>query len=108
MMKRPREKDAKHLAFIRTLPCLVCGNNIETEAAHIRMADPMAGKPYTGKGEKPSDKWAVPLCGTCHREQHHFGEERYWIERDPVKAAFALWENSGDHETCVRIVEAHL
>ena len=46
--RQPRQHDEKHLAFIRTLPCVVCGNDIETEAAHIRMMDPTVAKPMTG------------------------------------------------------------
>jgi hypothetical protein len=74
----PRERDNKHLQFIRSLPCCICGDDTATEAAHIRTASLENGKPHTGMAEKPSDKWAVPLCGKHHREQHAFGNELEW------------------------------
>lgn len=76
--RQPREKNAKHLDFIRSLPCCICGG-IDTEAAHIRTASLEHGKDHTGMAEKPSDKWAVPLCNKHHREQHHVGDElKFW------------------------------
>jgi hypothetical protein len=76
--RRPRERDNKHLDYIRSLPCCVCGDDTATEAAHIRSASIENGKLHTGMAEKPSDKWAVPLCGKHHREQHAFGNELEW------------------------------
>lgn len=73
----PRERDNKHLDYIRSLPCCICGG-IDTEAAHIRTGAPEHGKPSTGMAEKPSDKWAVPLCNRHHREQHSMKELEFW------------------------------
>ncbi len=73
--RQPREKDAKHLDYVRSLPCCICGEDTTVEAAHIRVGSPEHEKPPTGMGEKSSDKWAVPLCGRHHREQHTFGNE---------------------------------
>lgn len=89
---------AAHLDFVRSLPCIVCGDNTSTEAAHIRMGDRSVGKRPAGMGEKPSDLWTLPLCGRCHREQHEVGEYVFWIGRDPHKTALALWAATGDHE----------
>jgi 5-methylcytosine-specific restriction endonuclease McrA len=110
--RQPRVNDKKHLAFIRQLSCIVCGNDVETEAAHIRYADRAAGKPYVGKSEKPDDRWTVPLCGGCHRKQHSYpgGEEDFWkhhAEIDPIRAAMALSFWSGDWEYCEEIVGAY-
>jgi hypothetical protein len=76
--RQPRQKDAKHLDYIRSLPCCVCGDNTSTEAAHIRVASLEHGKNHTGMAEKSSDKWALPLCGECHREQHSMNELKFW------------------------------
>lgn len=106
-MKQPRQRDEKHLQFLRSLPCLVCQNNISTEAAHIRMSDASVGKFNPGVGAKPSDMYAVPLCGDCHREQHAVGNERrYWEGKgiDPIEIAKQLYAVSGDHEAGCRIV----
>ena len=48
-----RVKLPKHLDFIRSLPCCVCGENTSVEAAHIRFVEPRAGKLITGMGIKP-------------------------------------------------------
>jgi hypothetical protein len=107
MMKRPRIHDADHLAFVRQLPCLVCGDDVSVEAAHVRYADLHAGKKFTG-GQKPHDMFVVPLCGRCHRSQHQRSEKGWWEARyiDPVKVALALYVNHGDHEAAAMICKA--
>jgi hypothetical protein len=104
--RQPRTHDPGHLAFVRALPCVVCGNNIETEAAHIRFGDISAAKRFVGKGEKPDDKWTLPLCGTHHAEQHKIGEDEFWRKYgiDPLKVAAFLAINSGDFESGEMIV----
>ena len=89
--RQPREKDAKHLDFIRSLPCCICGR-IDTEAAHIRTASLAHGKRETGRAEKPSDKWALPLCNEHHREQHTMNEMKFWASYgiDPFMLAIRL------------------
>lgn len=107
MIKRPRRHDEKHLAFVRQLSCATCGNNIETQAAHIRFADPRVAKRPTGMQEKPDDRWAVPLCGTCHSTQHSGSEKAFWAGReiDPIFLALALYGISGDHEAGEQIIQ---
>ena len=76
--KQPRIRDEKHLQYIRSLPCCICGDDTTTEAAHIRSGSINHGKSSTGMAEKPNDSWCVPLCGKHHREQHAFGNELEW------------------------------
>lgn len=107
--RQPRERNETHLAFVRQLPCVVCGNNIETEAAHIRMADRTVAKPMTGIATKADDRFVVPLCGMHHRIQHEWGDERAWwadIGLDGIKVALALYSVSGDQERGEQIVQA--
>src|SRR3954466_3200558 len=107
--RRSRQFDPDHLAFIRTLPCVVCGNNIETEAAHVRMADRSVAKPMTGIATKCDDRFTVPLCGTHHRHQHEVGNEhKFWLAVgiDPIKAALALYSVSSDYQRGEQIVSA--
>ena len=47
-----------YLAWIRTLPCLVCGRKTAIEAAHTG--------PH-GIGQKSPDRSAIPLCVRHHR-----------------------------------------
>jgi hypothetical protein len=105
--KQPREQSGDHLAFIRGLPCLVTGRTDGVEAAHIRYGDILFGKRETGKGEKPSDCWVVPLHRDRHRDQHLHGDERDWWRRlgiDPLQVALALHRISGDNELGANIV----
>lgn len=51
-------RDLKYLAWIRTLPCLICGRTMGIEAAHTG--------PH-GVGQKSPDRSAIPLCARHHR-----------------------------------------
>jgi len=107
--KRPRVKSDGHLDFIRSLPCCVCGNDIQTEAAHIRTGDLFYGKRPTGMGEKSSDRWAVPLCGAHHREQHNGNERAFWKHHDlnPFLLALVLVACEGDFATALLVLKQH-
>lgn len=102
----PRVHCEDHLKFIRQLPCVRCGDNTSTEAAHVRMPDPRSAKESCGKGEKPHDKWTLPLCGRCHRLQHDIGEKRFWDfgTQDPHFICMALWGETGKYEQGVKII----
>jgi HNH endonuclease len=106
--RQPREYDGAHLAWIRTLPCVVCGDDTSTEAAHIRYSDARAAKRNVGKSEKPDDRWTLPLCGQHHRAQHETSEREFWkhLGVDPIFLALALSCVSGDHAAGVQIIEA--
>ena len=106
--KRPRQRAEDHLRFIRGLPCLITGKR-PVEACHIRYADPKNGKREVGGGEKPDDKYTVPLCPEKHREQHDMNERDFWEAHgiDPVVVAQALWANSGDDEVGEQILSEY-
>lgn len=106
--RTPRLCDDKHLAFIRTLRCLVCLDNTSVEAAHLRYSDTRAAKTNPGVGQKPHDYWTVPLCSKCHREQHEQKEEAFWDHAmiDPLAVAAWLYLASGDHEAGETIIQA--
>lgn len=91
--RQPRIRDERHLQYIRSLPCCICGDDTSTEAAHIRSGSINHGKANTGMAEKPNDSWCVPLCGKHHREQHAFGNELEWWKchgKDPFLLAMTL------------------
>ena len=81
MGRSPRVQEPTHLQAIRQMPCLKCGVDGFSEAAHVRMNSAAFNK-RAGKGEKPSDMWALSLCASCHRtdddSQHKVGEETFW------------------------------
>lgn len=108
--KRPRIEDRKHLAFIRSLTCCICGKP-RPDPAHIRSANAIYGKRETGGAEKPSDKWVVPLCREHHDQQHAAGNELLWWAAsgiDPFGLALALHSASGDEEISDGIIRANL
>ena len=95
----PRRR-AQHLAFVRQLPCVVCGKAAPSEAAHVRSGSD------GGAGMKPSDRYSLSLCTDCHALQHQFGELRFWsvVSIDPLNVAFRLWTVSEDIKSGERVV----
>jgi hypothetical protein len=95
LLKVPRVKDARHLAAIRELPCLVCGRS-PSDAAHVRIGH-TAETRTQGMGRKPADDQAVPLCHQHHMEEHT-GPKTFWgrLGLDPVEIARELYQVSPD------------
>lgn len=95
------DDDLTYSALIRQLPCLRCGLEEFTEAAHVRFASGAHGK-ASGTGKKPQARWLVPLCGACHRvdkdSQHNVGERAFWaaVSINPLLIAERLWAQRGD------------
>lgn len=95
-----RQTDAAYLGRVRACPCLCCGME-PSEAAHVRMASAAHGK-ASGLQKKPHDKWSLPLCAGCHRNekhaQHNQGEANFWcaIDISPLNVCEALWAKRDD------------
>ncbi|MCW2218793.1 hypothetical protein M2232_002325 [Bradyrhizobium japonicum] len=92
--RQPRQHDRAYLDYVRTLPCAICGETTTVEAAHLRVGSINHGKRDTGMGEKSSDRWAVPLCGRHHREQHTMNELEFWAKYgiNPFELAISIRE----------------
>jgi hypothetical protein len=93
MQRQPRVEEPAYLAYVRTLPCLIC-RRLGSDPAHLRAAAPQYGKRQCGMGEKPDDCWALPLCRTHHDDQHRINEMRWWARHgfhDPHAVAIALY-----------------
>jgi hypothetical protein len=90
----------QHLAFVRQLPCVACGKAAPSDAAHVRTGTD------GGLGMKPGDRYAVPLCTTCHAKQHRIGELTFWsaLRIDPLNVAMRLWTISADIKAGERTV----
>lgn len=105
--RMPRPGDSKaHLAFVRSLPCCVCGG--PAEAHHLLRA----GDGPKGMGRKNLDKFALPLCFSDHRggkdSAHGHGDDEEWLASKGIDGralAASLWRVSGDYEAGLRIVE---
>jgi hypothetical protein len=99
-----------HLAFIRTLPCLITG--AKAEAAHVSFTLKVAGKADKGVGKKSEDCYTLPLCHTKHMEQHAHpkGEVGFWKDqgldkRDVIILCLRLWNASGDTAAATRVLQ---
>jgi len=103
----PRERDPAFLGYVAKLPCLACMVSGKVKwgvhVAHLRAASPEHDKRYTGKGEKPSDRWTLPLCPPHHVgdltrvpfSQHEMGELDFWARlgiADPFQVCIDLYE----------------
>ena len=105
--KEKKIKDKKHLRFIASLPCLICGIIGRTQAAHIRTGN------GAGAAHKSGDDCTLPLCcsniGTegCHERQGK-GEHLFWFKYGGAKAATELakklYENTGDRAKCIGLM----
>ena len=65
-MQFPKPKtyrNKKHLEYIKTLPCHICGKLGPSAPHHVSLRN-------TGMGMKPPDDQTVPLCQECHNAVH--------------------------------------
>lgn len=92
-----RQEDVAHLALVRKLPCAMCGGE-PCDAAHVRAPSAAHGKRATPIGQKPDDRWALPLCRKHHDAQHRLPEIRFWWDAQisPVKLCMDLYRVSGN------------
>jgi hypothetical protein len=90
----------KHQKFVASFPCVVCGNDTQVQCCHIRSI-PKLGN--VGKGIR-DDRFCIPMCFTCHTQQHLIGEleffEKYNI--NPILISMKLASIS----TCIKINQA--
>lgn len=112
--KEKRIRDKKHLAFVRTLPCIMCSMTgripfslrhadsieFESEPAHIRLQS------NSGTALKPSDDRVAPLCWLHHRAEHR-GAKTFWDDKldNAISLAKALYEVSGDRAKAIELIK---
>lgn len=65
------KRSPAHRAFVRGHACSGCGSTTAIECAHVRSGTD------GGVGAKPSDRWCISLCKTCHARQHQIGEPAF-------------------------------
>jgi hypothetical protein len=90
LQRDPRVRDRNYLGWVAQLPCLACMVHGKVKwgvhVAHLRAGSEEHGKRPTGKAEKPSDMWTLPLCPPHHTgdsrvtsvTQHGMGELEFW------------------------------
>lgn len=77
--RETRFRSQRHLKHVRSFACCACDSEVNIEAAHVRLGSD------GGMSMKPSDFYAVPLCGGphgCHQRQHTQGERTFWHGKD--------------------------
>jgi hypothetical protein len=99
MLKEKKKRSNKHLRFVASLPCMLCGAR-EVQAAHIRTGN------NAGVGMKSGDDCVVPLCIRCHAEQHSMSEKKFWGKNLDKAQALAkkLYRLTGKEEAAVLAV----
>lgn len=104
--REPRVREPDYMAWVAKLPCVACMVHGKVtwgvHVAHLRAASEAHGKRYTGKAEKPSDCWTLPLCPPHHTgdvrrarySQHSMGELDFWAVHgvDPFGLCIELHE----------------
>lgn len=99
----------KHLAFLRSLPCCVCGS------VHLVHAHHLLRTGEHGMGMKSPDRFAIPLCSAfsyapgngCHQDLHAAGDEEAYLASkgiDGRSLAASLWRVTGDREAALTIL----
>lgn len=65
MLNKLNAKEKLHLAWVKSLPCGVCGSQEGSEAHHV---------------EQHAQYTCIPLCADCHRGGHNgiHGQKRIW------------------------------
>lgn len=78
-----RLRSSKYLKYIRTKPCLICGN--QAEAHHLTFVQSRA------MSMKNGDQWCVPLCHGHHMDLHasFLGERSWWATKGVVPEVWA-------------------
>lgn len=104
--REPRVRDPVYMGWIAKLPCAACmvrGTvTWGVHVAHLRAGNLEHDKRETGKGEKPSDRWTLPLCPPHHTgdvrrvefSQHEMGELDFWrrLGIDPFELCGHLYD----------------
>ncbi len=72
--KQPLVRSEKYRRWVASQPCAACGREGATQAAHLRIMQ------QAGMSRKPSDELCIPLCVSCHSDQHRDSEARFWRE----------------------------
>ena len=90
-IKPKRTNNKKHLEYVATFPCCICGQ-IEVQVHHLLRADPKRGM-----GRRSGDEFVIPLCQRHHQGLHLCGNEIFYLGQhgiDGVALAAKLWRSS--------------
>lgn len=111
----------KHLKFIDTLPCCLCGRRAGITHHHLLRVDPsylpiaegeqdflIPKVKSKGMGTKSDDRFTIPLCPRCHRAAHDAGNDKEFFIRNgissPEEFALFLYEKTGNKKAACDII----
>ena len=113
----------KHLKFIDSLPCIICGRYESTHHHLLRVGNkylrPKEGEEEflipkvksKGMGTKSDDMFCLPICPKHHAEAHRYGNDKAYFEQhgieEPEEFALALWKFSGQYEKANDLMKWH-
>lgn len=112
----------KHLKFIDTLPCIVCGTGGNITHHHLLRVEKkyLTPTPETeglmfpkikskGMGTKSDDRFCLPICPRCHAEAHRYGNDKEYFKQhgieEPEKIALTLWKLSGCYDKAMDVIK---
>jgi hypothetical protein len=88
--RQPRLRDPAYLLWLRSQRCACgCLQAPPCDAAHLR-ARSLKHDKASGIGQKPDDRWALPLKHDHHMAQHYHGNELDWWAKRGVLDPFEL------------------
>lgn len=113
----------KHLKFIDSLPCVVCGRYESThhhllrvDREYLTATKETEGLMFPkvkskGMGTKSDDRFCLPVCPKHHAEAHAFGNDKAYFQKHgivkPEEFALALWRRSGQYERVMDLMKWH-
>ena len=103
---------AKHLKFIDSLPCIICGGKsthhhlLRVSREYLTPTEQTEGLMFPkykskGMGTKSDDRFCLPVCTLHHAEAHRYGNDKLYFQKNgienPESLALSLWKCEGDY-----------
>lgn len=111
----------KHLKFIDSLECIVCGSKQPTHHHLLRVSREylpikegeeaflLPKVKSKGMATKSDDRFCLPLCPKCHANAHAYGNDKAYFKAKgidkPEEKALALYNVSGDYAKAMDLLK---
>lgn len=116
------KKKKKHLHFIDSLPCCVCGNRHGITHHHLLRVAPeylplaegeeaflIPKVKSKGMGTKSDDIFCLPVCPKCHAAAHMAGNDKAFFQskgiQEPERLALGLYDRTGNFEAAADLLK---
>lgn len=104
-----RFQSRKHLEFVGSKPCCICGSQYSIQVHHL--LKPWNG--YRGVSMRSNDKNVIPICFHHHNMLHKRGNEEAFFEENGftnyhgMSTARVLWYESPAYDNHQQALEEH-